>query len=252
MATDPNARQGSGEATTAKYRNIATNTDESRTPAPQQPSVPYTNDLAAFVVKSTFDTLPKHLVDHLRRLLLDNIGNSSYAAAYVESSPSYRAAVIKLNPEGGEFTVIGDSRTYSYLFAALLNGAHAHSMDADDTSIQMVGHPGAAVIAAGFAESERTDIQARAFFEALSVGYEIECRVGEALGVGAYSRGFHVTGVPASSALSPHSASCGAILRNKSPMPGGSHSARRPAPCSTSRTARGTSVYIQASPHTMP
>ncbi len=195
MATDKNTPQSTIETAQSKYGSSTADFKKAAPVSAAQPDIQYTNQLAEFVVKSSFDTLPKHLVDHLRRLLLDNIGNSSYAAGHVESSPSFRAAVIRLNPEGGEFTVVGDSRTYSYLFAALLNGAHAHSMDADDTSIQMVGHPGAAAIAVGFAESERTDIQARAFFEALAVGYEVECRVGEALGIAAYSRGFHVTGV---------------------------------------------------------
>ncbi len=189
-STDKKPTDGMGTAARAKYEPAtgAASTDA-------LPGTGATNALAEFVVSSTYATLPDHLVAHLRRLLLDNIGNSAFAASNVESSPPINTAVRRLDDGGGPATVIGDTRTYSYPYAAMLNGAHAHSMDADDTSIQMVGHPGAAVIAAAFAEAERADVRGDAFLEALAVGYEVECRLGEALTVGAYSRGFHVTGV---------------------------------------------------------
>jgi 2-methylcitrate dehydratase PrpD len=86
-------------------------------------------------------------------------------------------------------------QTHSPLYAALLNGCFAHSMDFDDTNIVEMGHPGAPVIAAALADAERRGVDMAEFYGALAVGYEVACRVGAALGPSAYNRGFHITSV---------------------------------------------------------
>jgi len=154
-----------------------------------------TRAYADFVVRTTLDDLPDGMVVRLRSLLLDMVGITAFAAGHVESSPSINAAIVQLDPDEGPATAIGMSRGFSWPYAALLNGAHAHSLDFDDTNAVQNGHPGAPVISAVLSDAERLGSDGRAFFEAMAVGYEIACRAGGAIGEGAWARGFHMTSV---------------------------------------------------------
>ncbi len=156
-------------------------------------SVGATKQLAQFVVATTLEDLPPPAVPRLRDLFLDWLGNAAFAAAHAENSPSLYAGVTRLDPNEGPATAVGVGRGFSWPYAALLNGAHAHSLDFDDTNAVQTGHPGAPVIAAALADAERLGVSGRAFFEALAVGYEVACRVGAAQGQDGYNRGFHIT-----------------------------------------------------------
>ncbi len=164
-------------------------------PAPGEPGDirGATEILAEFVVGTKLEHLPEQVVPRLRGLLLDWLGLAAFAACRADSSPAFRAGIEQLDVYGGPGTVVGASRGFSWPYAALLNGAHAHSLDFDDTNLIQSGHPGAPVIAAALADAERLGASGGGFFEALAVGYEVACRAGAAQGEGGYSRGFHIT-----------------------------------------------------------
>jgi 2-methylcitrate dehydratase PrpD len=151
--------------------------------------------LAEFAGRVSLDHLPAEALDRLRQCLLDFVGIAAFAAAGPESSGPFRAAVQALAPRPGPGTVVGESRGYPYQYAALLNGAFAHTLDFDDTNLFGALHPGAPVIPAALALAEREGVSGRRFLEALAAGYEVACRVGAALGPTAYDRGFHITAV---------------------------------------------------------
>jgi 2-methylcitrate dehydratase PrpD len=91
--------------------------------------------------------------------------------------------------------VIGEARGFCPRDAALLNGMLAHSLDFDDTHLPSLVHPGAAVIPAALALAERDGADGATLLRAAGAGYEVACRIGLALGPGAYVRGFHPTAV---------------------------------------------------------
>jgi 2-methylcitrate dehydratase PrpD len=153
-----------------------------------------TRALAEFVATTPAQVVPNVVLSRLRRLLLDWIGITAFAGHHAENADAVLGAVNNLDTGAGA-TVVGQAQTRSPLYAALLNGCFAHSMDFDDTNIVEMGHPGAPVIAAALAEAERLDVDMAAFYQALAVGYEVACRVGAALGPTAYRRGFHITSV---------------------------------------------------------
>lgn len=94
----------------------------------------------------------------------------------------------------GEATVCGDSRTYTPAVAALLNGALGHSLDFDDTHADSSLHPSAPVVPAAFAVGEITGASGRDVLTAIVAGYEVCCRLGNALDpTSHYARGFHPT-----------------------------------------------------------
>ncbi len=150
--------------------------------------------LADFVAATPKEVVPAEVVTRLRRLVLDWIGITAFAGHHAENADAVRAVADKLDAGAGA-TVVGQAHTHSPLYAALLNGCFAHSMDFDDTNIIQAGHPGAPVIAAALADAERLGVDMAAFYDAVAFGYEVACRVGAALGPSAYDRGFHITAV---------------------------------------------------------
>lgn len=151
--------------------------------------------LAGFVAGITVDDLPDKAVERLQQCLLDFVGLTAFAGAKAESSAAIRDGVAGLALAEGPGTVVGEVRGYPFPYAALLNGAFAHSLDFDDTNIRGSLHPGAPVIPAALAVAERVGASGAELLAALAAGYETCCRVGAALGQTAYDRGFHLTSV---------------------------------------------------------
>lgn len=151
--------------------------------------------IADFVSAVTLDRVPGDAQDRLKQCLLDFVGISAFAAVHAESSGPFRQAVLALAPRPGPGTVVGEARRYPFQYAALLNGAFAHTLDFDDTNLYGSLHPGAPVIPAALALAEQENASGATFLAALAAGYEVACRVGAALGPTAYDRGFHITAV---------------------------------------------------------
>jgi 2-methylcitrate dehydratase PrpD len=94
----------------------------------------------------------------------------------------------------GDATVCGDSKTYTPAIAALLNGALGHSLDFDDTHADSSLHPSAPVVPAAFAVGEMAGASGRDVLTAIVAGYEVCCRLGNALDpTSHYAKGFHPT-----------------------------------------------------------
>lgn len=143
-----------------------------------------------------YDDLPETAKEKLHLLLLDYIGVAAAATQLGESSKPILAAVENLDGGGGggKATAIANGQRWSALYAALLNGAFAHTLDFDDTHADGILHPGASVISAALAEAEVNEASSAAdFFTALAAGYEVTCRLAVAIGPGGSSLGFHNT-----------------------------------------------------------
>ncbi|WP_370194438.1 MULTISPECIES: MmgE/PrpD family protein [Aurantimonas] len=78
--------------------------------------------------------------------------------------------------------------------AALANGTTSHALDYDDTHFLHIGHPSVVVMSAALAMAEMEGSSGQAFLDALVVGLEATCRVGDWLGRSHYEAGFHQTG----------------------------------------------------------
>ena len=84
---------------------------------------------------------------------------------------------IRSQPDAKEAQVIGSSLVTSSLNAALVNGVMAHADETDDFIPGPNIHPGAAVIPAALALSEREGSDGKVFLNAVIVGYDIGCRI---------------------------------------------------------------------------
>jgi 2-methylcitrate dehydratase PrpD len=91
-------------------------------------------------------------------------------------------------------TVCADAKGYTPAVAALLNGALGHSLDFDDTHADSSLHPSAPVVPAALAAGELVGASGREVLTAIVAGYEVCCRLGNALDpTSHYAKGFHPT-----------------------------------------------------------
>src|SRR5579864_7195024 len=154
-----------------------------------------TATLAAYVADLKFEDIPQEVRERAKALTLDFLGSAIRARRDAESTPSLLKMLGALGLDGtGEATVFGDGRTWSPAIAALLNGALGHSLDFDDTHADASLHPSAPVVPAAVAVGELVGAAGRDVLTAIVAGYEVCCRLGQALDpTSHYARGFHPT-----------------------------------------------------------
>jgi 2-methylcitrate dehydratase PrpD len=154
-----------------------------------------TATLAGYVAGLQFEAIPGEVLQRAKILTLDFLGSTIRARRDAESTPSLLAMLqaLGLDREGSS-TVFGDARTWTPAVAALLNGALGHSLDFDDTHADSSLHPSAPVVPAAFAVGELLGSSGREVLTAIVAGYEVCCRLGNALDpTSHYQRGFHPT-----------------------------------------------------------
>lgn len=105
-------------------------------------------------------------------------------------------AVRTLAPYAGppQAAILGRSERFDILHASMVNGISSHVLDFDDTHLRSVIHPAGPVVAAAFAFAEFNKISGRDFLNAVVVGVETECRIGNAVFPDHYDVGWHITG----------------------------------------------------------
>ncbi|UYO54386.1 MmgE/PrpD family protein [Rhodopseudomonas palustris] len=154
-----------------------------------------TATLAGYVAALQFTDIPQDVLARAKLLTLDFLGSAIRARREAESTPSILQMLQALSLDtAGESTVFGDDKRWTPAVAALLNGALGHSLDFDDTHADSSLHPSAPVVPAAFAVGELVGASGRDVLTAIVAGYEVCCRLGNALDpTSHYARGFHPT-----------------------------------------------------------
>ena len=102
----------------------------------------------------------------------------------------------------GPSTLIGFGSKACPSDAALVNGTSGHADDYDDTQLStspdriygLLTHPTVPVLAAALTVGEKVGCSGREIIEAFIAGFEVECKLAEAIRPEHYKRGFHTTG----------------------------------------------------------
>lgn len=160
--------------------------------------VPATNLLAAFVANATTKQLTPALREKVKEVLIDYVGVVVGALDNADSTEPIYKAILALQGQGvtGNCTVLAKGKPHMLpQYAGLLNSAFGHSMDFDDTYAPGTLHAGVTAISAALTQAELLgqSSSSEQFMLAVSVGYEVTCRLGRELGYEAYSRGMHNT-----------------------------------------------------------
>ncbi|RFU28796.1 hypothetical protein B7463_g7533, partial [Scytalidium lignicola] len=154
-----------------------------------------TKAFAEFAANTKFESLPQQAIESLKIFILDYLRNGIRADSYCKSSaPIFKGMEAFCgNSSSGEATIFNKGHGYSPQFAGFMNATYAHSFDFDDTHQAASLHPGVTTFFAALAQAEVSGSDGKQLLTAIAVGYEITCRLGMALGRGAYTRGFHST-----------------------------------------------------------
>jgi 2-methylcitrate dehydratase PrpD len=162
--------------------------------------VPATQLLAQFVASASTKQLTQDIREKVKEVVIDYIGVVVGALDHADSSEPIYNAILALQGKGnkGSCTVLakGDPHMLPQ-YAGLVNSAFGHSMDFDDTHADGTLHAGVTSISAAMTQAELLGDRASSedFTLAVSVAYEITCRIGRELGFFAYDRGFHNTSI---------------------------------------------------------
>jgi 2-methylcitrate dehydratase PrpD len=145
---------------------------------------------AAFAVEFAQAPIPPHVTHHAKRALIDWTA-ALYPGAIVAPSTLMEQAFVDDLDRGNSTLALGRKATARV--AALINGTAAHTVEVDDIFRDAIYHPGAPTIAAALAVAEDTGASGEAFLKAIIIGYEISCRIGQAMGKAHYAY-WHNTG----------------------------------------------------------
>jgi 2-methylcitrate dehydratase PrpD len=151
-----------------------------------------TGTLARYVIRARYEDLPEKVRKEGLRTLLN------YVAVAVGGSgqENVRIAMKALAPFAGpgQATILGRHERFDILNAAFINGVSSHIFDYDDTHLKTIIHPGGPVISAILALAEYRPVAGKDFLNALVLGVETCCRIGNAVYPNHYDVGWHITG----------------------------------------------------------
>ncbi|WP_218510540.1 MmgE/PrpD family protein [Variovorax sp. dw_308] len=132
-------------------------------------------------------------VDHeAHRTFLNWLGCAVGAARH-EAVEAALAAVRELQP-APQATVLGRADKADMASAAMLNGISSHTFDFDDTHLKTIIHPAGPVASALLALAEHIGSSGREVLDALVLGIDVACRLGNTVYPDHYDRGWHITG----------------------------------------------------------
>lgn len=161
-----------------------------------------TKEAAEFVHQLCFEDLPAEAVRIANRCVLDGLGlilaGSLQKCTQIARIYSQRLSQVE------EATLLGKNPAkVPAAFAALVNGTAGHAMDWDDTQLSvtpdrmygLLTHPTIPPLAAALALSEKLGtVSGKTFLTAFLAGFEVECKIAEAINPDHYIKGFHTSG----------------------------------------------------------
>lgn len=153
---------------------------------------PVTRTLAKFVASHPSRGWSDAVDREAHRTFLNWVGCAVGAARH-ESVEAALGALAMLRPSP-QAAVLGREERLDMAGAALANGISSHTFDFDDTHLKTIIHPAGPVASALLALAEGTGATGRQVIDALVLGIDVSCRVGNAMYPDHYDRGWHITG----------------------------------------------------------
>lgn len=161
-----------------------------------------TKEAAEFAHRLAFDDLPAEALRIAKRCILDGTG-LILAGSMQKCTEIVRKHALEIG-SAGESTIFGRSPVSAPApLAALVNGTAGHAMDWDDTQLSvtpdriygLLTHPTMPPLTACLAVSEKLKgVSGKAFLTAFLAGFEVACKIAEAIKPYHYKNGFHTSG----------------------------------------------------------
>ena len=154
-----------------------------------------------YVTGTTLERFPSEAVALARQCIIDGLG--VILAGSAARGTGIVRDYVRAGKEVAEATVLGaEPFSCRAASAALVNGTAGHALDFDDTQLSsspdrvfgLLTHPTIPPLAASLAVGERLGVSGRQFLEAYLIGFEVECKMAEAIHPTHYQNGFHTSG----------------------------------------------------------
>jgi len=158
----------------------------------EAPAKDVTRTLARYVVNAKHEDLPAPVRKEAARTLLNWAGCAIGGSRHETLDIAISALAPFAGP--GQATVLGRKEKLDVMHSALMNGISSHIFDYDDTHLRTIIHPAGPVASAILALSEYRPVSGHEFLNALVLGAEVECRIGNAVYPAHYDIGWHITG----------------------------------------------------------
>ena len=139
----------------------------------------YTKRLSEYAAGLTFDDLPQEIVDHVKRIILNQIACSLWGWKTDAGPQVYD--VLKDLGGAEESTVIGADRRMLTINAAAVNAALASAPMTDDTHLAGLIHSGHATVPPALAETESRGLGGKDLITAVVAANEVGIRIGRAV-----------------------------------------------------------------------
>ncbi len=161
-------------------------------PLPSSEARDVTRTLAHYLVTARFEDLPEKVRHEGVRTLLNWVG----VAVGGSQHDTITDAVAAIAPFSGppQASLLGRHERFDIMNAAFVNGVASHIFDYDDTHLKTIIHPAGPVVPAILALAEYHPVSGQDFLNALVLGVETACRIGNAVYPNHYDAGWHITG----------------------------------------------------------
>ena len=169
---------------------------------------PITQTLARFVAEHPSRGWSDAVEHEAHRTLLNWLG-CAVGASQHEAIEAALCGVQMLQP-APQATVLGRRERVDMASAALLNGISSHTFDFDDTHLKTIIHPAGPVASAALAMAEHLNCSGRELIDALVLGIDVACRMGNVVYPEHYDRGWHITG---STGMLGAAAACARLMK---------------------------------------
>ena len=153
---------------------------------------PITQVLAKFVASHPSKGWDPAVDHEAHRTFLNWVGCAVGAARH-ESAEAALGGIRMLQP-APQASILGRADKVDMASAALVNGITSHTFDFDDTHLKTIIHPAGPVASALLALAEVTGATGRQVIDALVLGIDVACRIGNCIYPDHYDRGWHITG----------------------------------------------------------
>jgi 2-methylcitrate dehydratase PrpD len=160
-----------------------------------------TRAVVDFVRGARFSAFPPEAVAIAKRCIVDGLAVT--LAGSTQDAGEIVHAHVRGTDARKDATVLG-RRPFKtgVAAAALANGTSGHALDWDDTQLAtsadrifgLLTHPTIPPLAAALAIGERDRTSGKRFLEAFLTGFEVECKIAEAIHPSHYKKGFHSSG----------------------------------------------------------
>ena len=163
-----------------------------QSPKPTEAAKDVTRTLARYIVSAKPGDLPASVRREAARTLLNWVGCTLGGSRH----ETVDIAISAMAPFSGpaQASILGRKERLDILNAALINGISSHVLDYDDTHSRNIIHPAGPVISALLALSEHYPVSGNEFVNALVLGVDAECRIGNSVYPKHYDVGWHITG----------------------------------------------------------